>query len=178
MAATSCIRCNNAYSIGNPPYSIDSVELGGRGPWTRSRGLVSATWSSGAVHRHLEGRTNGAHPGVGKSAKPADQDRDRHTFDRVQVHGRTARDRVGIGLKNNLAGETPDCRRARCNQCAPKPRDRCVTRQHDDRAPTDLGHFTPPDLPACRKSTHEAPAARRHDARSPHSSGSSAGCTS
>lgn len=42
----------------------------------------------------------------------------------------------------------------------------------------DLGHLAPPHLPACRKCAHESPAARRHEPRSPHSSGSSIGCLS
>jgi hypothetical protein len=60
--------------------------------------------SGGAVDRDLKGCANGAHPNVGKSAKPADQDCDGHTFHGVQVHGRTAGDRVGIGFEYNLAG--------------------------------------------------------------------------
>jgi hypothetical protein len=84
-------------------------------------------------------------------------------------------DRVGTGVKDNLTGEPPDGCGARRDECAPKSRDRRVTRQHNDWAPADPSHFAPPHLPACRTGVHEAPAARRHDARSPHSSGSSAG---
>lgn len=133
---------------------------------------------SRAVDRDFKGCADGAHLGVGKPAKPADQYCDRDTFDGVEVHRRTAGDRVGTGFKHNLAGKSPDSRGARCDECTSKPRDRRVTRQHNDWAPADLGHLTPPHLPACRKRTHEAPAARRHEARSPHSSGSSTGCSS
>jgi hypothetical protein len=65
---------------------------------------VRATGSGGAVDRDLKGCANGAHPNVGKPAKPADQDGDGHTFHGVQVHRRTAGDRVGIGFKYHLAG--------------------------------------------------------------------------
>ena len=60
--------------------------------------------SGGAVDRDLKGCANGNHANIGKSAKPADQDCDGHTFHGVQVHGRTAGDGVGIGLKYDLAG--------------------------------------------------------------------------
>ena len=45
----------------------------------------------------------------------------------------------------------------------------------DDRAAPDLGHLAPPHFAVYRRCAHESPAARRQDARSPHSSGSSIG---
>ena len=82
-----------------------------------------------------------------------------------------------VGFKDDLAGDAPDGRRTRCDECAPKPRDHCVTRQDDDRAPTDLGHLAPPDLTA-RGSAVTTARRPRNDARSPHSSASSSGCSS
>jgi hypothetical protein len=140
---------------------------------------ASTTVLSSAVDRDLKGCADGAHLGVGKAAKPTDQHCDRDTFDGVEVYRRTAGDRVGTGFENNLAGESPDGGGTWCDECASKPRDRRVAREHNDWAAADLGHPAPPHLTACRKRTHEAPAAaRRHDARSPHSSGSSAGWSS
>jgi hypothetical protein len=49
--------------------------------------------------------------------------------------------------------------------------------QGDHRAPADLGHLAP-HVPASWEGAYEGAAACRHDARSPHSSGSSAGCSS
>ena len=79
--------------------------------------------SCGAVDRDLKGRADGAHPGIGKAPKPADQHRHRNTFHRIKVHSRTAGDRVGIGFKNDLACQAPDGSGARGNQSAPKPGD-------------------------------------------------------
>ncbi|BBY59917.1 hypothetical protein MSAR_30530 [Mycolicibacterium sarraceniae] len=134
--------------------------------------------SSRAVDRNLQSRTDGAHPGVGEAAKPIDQHRDRDTFDRVQIHRGTTRDRVGTGFKNNLAGQPPNGCGAGRDDRASKPGDRRIARENNDWTPTDLSHLTPPQLSVCRKSAHESAAARRHDARSPHSSGSSTGCLS
>src|SRR5271155_2925644 len=80
-------------------------------------------------------------------------------------------DRGGTGFQNNLASESPDGRGARCDKYVSKPGDCRVTRQHNHWTSADLGHLAPPHLPACGKRTHEALAAGRHDARSPHSSG-------
>ena len=183
-----CVRPTCASFLREPSRALPAASWRGRPAapnisavhWAcvRSLGFTAAVVSYGAVDRHLEGGANGAHAVVGKSAEPADQDRKRDAFDRVQVHRRTARDRVGIGFEDDFADEPTDRRRARCDQCAPMPRDHGVARQHNDRTPTDLGHLAPPDLPARRQRGHEAPAASRHDARSPHSSGSSSGCSS
>jgi hypothetical protein len=57
-------------------------------------------------------------------------------------------------------------------------RDHRVAGQDDDWSTTDLGHLAPPHLPARRECIHDDATARRNDARSPHSSGSSRGCSS
>ena len=45
-----------------------------------------------------------AHARVRQSAKPVDKHCHRHTFDRVQVDGRTAGDGVVIGFEHDFAG--------------------------------------------------------------------------
>lgn len=57
-------------------------------------------------------------------------------------------------------------------------RDHRVAREDDDWSATDLGHLAPPHLATCWNGAHDDAAARRNDARSPHSSGSSSGCSS
>ena len=90
--------------------------------------IAVCTVLSGAVDRDFEGGADGAHLGVGKPAKPADQHCDRDAFDGVEVHRRTAGDRVGTRVKNNLAGESADSRGTWCDKCAPEARDRRVAR--------------------------------------------------
>jgi hypothetical protein len=85
-------------------FLVGRLDLGSRDRILQMRHHGRAMGSGGAVDRDLKGCANGAHPNVGKSAKPADQDCDGHTFHGVQVHGRTAGDRVGIGFKYNLTG--------------------------------------------------------------------------
>jgi len=134
--------------------------------------------SVGAVDRDLEGRTDVPHTGFGQPAQPAHEDCDRDALDRVQVDRRTPRDGIVNGFEDNLAGEPSDRCCAGSDERASEPWDRAVTGQHDDGASTDLHQLAPPHLPPGRKCDHEAAAARRNDARSPHSSGSSAGCSS
>ncbi len=95
------------------------------------------------------------------------------TFDRVQVDRRTPRDRINAGVENHFARESTNRRRTRRDDRAPKPRDGCVSGQDDDGAAADVGELAPPHLAARWKRAHESPAARRQEARSPHSSGSS-----
>lgn len=63
-------------------------------------------------------------------------------------------------------------------ECAAMPRDDGVAGQDHHRSAADLGHLTPPDLPTSGDDGHEAATARRNEARSPHSSDSSSGCSS
>lgn len=50
--------------------------------------------------------------------------------------------------------------------------------QHNDRTASDLGDLAPLDLPPRGEGSHDAAAALRNEARSPHPSGSSSGCSS
>lgn len=131
--------------------------------------------SVGAVDRDCKGRADVPHPGFGQPANAVNENCDRDALDRVQVDRRTLRDWIGTGFEDDLAGKPANSCRARRNKRASKTRDRCIPRQHDDGAPTDLSYFAPPDFPAGRGCDHEAATARRNDARSPHSSGSSEG---
>jgi hypothetical protein len=73
-----------------------------------------ATWwprsdlATGAVDRDFKGSADLAHRHVGKSAKSADQDCDRHAFDRVQVDRRAAQYRIGkfISTTSPVDGST------------------------------------------------------------------------
>jgi hypothetical protein len=130
------------------------------------------------VDRNCEGSTDLTHAGVGEPAEAPHEHCDRDAFNRVQVDGRAPGDRIIARFQDNLAGERSYRRRARCHEYSSKPRDRRVTGQDDHGAPADLGQLTPPQLPPSRQRAHDTAAARRNDARSPHSSGSSSGCLS
>ena len=134
--------------------------------------------SAVAVDRDFEGATDLPQAGIGQTAESFDEDADRDALDRVEVDGRAPRDRIVAGFEDDLAGERPDGRRAWRDEYAPKSRDRRVTRQDDDRAPADLGELAPPQLAPSGQDAHEAAAAWRNEVRSPHSSGSSSGCSS
>jgi len=134
--------------------------------------------SARAVDRDREGAAHLAHSCVAQPAEPVEQHTDRHTLDGVEVDCRTTRYRVIAGLEHHFADESSNRRRAWSNQSPAMPRYHCVTGKYDDRTPADLGHLAPPDLATGRQSAHDAAAARLNDARSPHSSGSSIGCSS
>lgn len=118
----------------------------------------------------LESSADLTHPLVTESAEALYEGSKRHALYRVEVHDRPPRDRVLARLEQDFAREPTDCGRTRPDQRTPKPRNRRVSGQHDDGSPPDLGELTPPDLSAGRKCVHDAPAAFRNDARSPHSS--------
>ena len=140
--------------------------------------LVHGRCSARAVDGDCEGGTDLAHANLGHPAQPLDEDGDRDAFDRVEIHRRAKRDRVVTWFEHHLAGKPPDGRRAGSHECAAMPWDDHVAGQDNYRSATDLGHLTPPDFPPSREGSHDAAAALRNDARSPHSSGSSSGCSS
>lgn len=150
----------------------------------RSSGVLAAEVgdaapaSVGTVDSHRKGGADLAHPGVAQTPQPADEDCKRDAFDRVEVHCRTTRHGVVTGFEHDFADEPPKRCRAGRYECAAVSRDHCVARQHDDWSTTDFGHLALPDLPSQGDGAHDDAAARRNDARSPHSSGSSSGCSS
>jgi hypothetical protein len=115
------------------------------------------------------------HPVVAESAEAFNERSQRHTLYRVEVHGRPPRDRVIAWLEEDLARDPANSGRARPDQSAAQPWNRSVSGQHDDRPTSDLGELTPPHLASDRKCGHDAPAAARNEAKSPHSSAASSG---
>lgn len=131
-----------------------------------------------AVDGDSQGGADLPHPVLGQPAETFDQDGDRDRLHGIQVDRRSTRHRVLTGLEEDLAREASDRGGAGGDQCSTVARDHDVTRQDDDRPAADLGHLAPPQLPPCGQEGHEAATARRKDARSPHSSGSSSGWAS
>ena len=129
----------------------------------------------GAVDSNREGGADLAHAGVAQAAQAADEHGDRHAFDRVEVDCRTAGYRIVASLQHYFADEATNRRRTRRYECTAVPRDHRVARQDHDRSASDPLHLAPPHFTACGKPAHDDAAARRKDARSPHSSGSSSG---
>ena len=130
------------------------------------------------VDRDREGAANVAQTSIGQAAQPLDKNAGRNALDRVEVDSRTPGDRVVARLENDLARERPDGCRARRDEHSPESRNRRVAREDHDGAPADLRELAPPDLTPSGEGVHDAAAASRNDARSPHSSGSSSGCSS
>ncbi len=125
--------------------------------------------SAWAVDGDRERAADFLHAVVGEPAKALYEDARRHTFYGVEVHCAVAWDWIVAGFQSDLAGESADRCRARCDECSSEPRDRSVTRQDDDGPPAEIGKFAPPHLASPRQGAHEAPAASRNDARSPQS---------
>jgi len=144
----------------------------------RLRKPIGDRHSVGAVDGNGEGVADLTHPSVAQPADSVDKHCQRNALYRVQVDRRTTRYGVVSGLKHHFTDESPNCRRARSNQCAAMPRDYCIAGEHDDRSTPYLWHLAPPHVTAGGKSHQDAAAACRNDARSPHSSGSSSGCSS
>jgi hypothetical protein len=133
----------------------------------RKRGCGSAL----AVHCDGERAADLLHAIVSEAAEALYEDTGRNALDGVEVHRARARDRVGARFQQDLGGELADRRRARSDQRTSKPRDRGVTREHDYGPPANVGQLAPPHLAPRWEVGHEAPAASRNAARSPHSSG-------
>jgi hypothetical protein len=167
---------------GYVPFA-DIHALGARGAedlnsrrWSRE--YVSNRPASGAIDGDCHCLADLPHSRVGQSTESSDQDGDGDALDGVEVDDRPPRYGIVVGLEKNLAREASYGRRTRRNECSAMSRDHGVPRQDHYWTTTDLGHLTPPDLSASRYVAHEDAADRRHDARSPHSSGSSTGWSS
>lgn len=133
---------------------------------------------SDTVDRYLKSRADLANPDIGQPPHPLDENRHRYALDRVQIDRTRIRDRIRTRLQDHLTGQPANVRRARGDERAPQPWDGGIAREDDDRPPANIGDLGPPELTPTRQRVHDAPAARRHEARSPHSSGSSGGCAS
>jgi hypothetical protein len=143
-----------------------------------SRSNGGAFVSVPAIDGDRQGAADLPHPDVGEPSESLYEDGDRDALDRVEVDRAALRDRIVRGFQDDLAGERPDGRRARRDECATKARDCDVSGQHDDGAAASHRELAPPQLAASRRRAQEAAAASRNDARSPHVSGSSSGCSS
>jgi len=132
------------------------------------------------VHGDVERLTDGSHPLVSQPSQPLDKHRDRNALDRVEVDSRSQRDRVAVRLDDDLARETSNRRRTRRDERASQPWDCRIAREHDDWPPADVWQLTPPELSSRWDGArgHDAAAASRNDARSPHASGFSGGVVS
>jgi hypothetical protein len=131
-----------------------------------------------AGHGDLKGCADLSHPVVAEPAEAFDQNCDRNALDGIEVDGRGQGDRVITRLEYDLARDPADGGSARSDQRAAESRNRGVARKNDDRPTPSLAELAPPHLAPCGQSGHDAPAAARNDARSPHSSTSSSGCAS
>jgi hypothetical protein len=141
-------------------------------------GPILGAGSALTVDRYFKCGADFAHPRVAQSPETIDKDRERDALDGVKIDPCSSWNRVVTRFEHDLTGQASDCRGAGSYKCASEPRDRDVTRQDHDRAPTDVRGLAPPNFTTHRYRTHDAAAASRNDARSPHSSGSSNGCSS
>ncbi len=111
-----------------------------------------------------------AHSVVTQTAEPFDQCCECDALDGVEVDRASSRDRIVTRFEQNFTGQPAHGGRARCDQASAQPGNRGVARQHHYRTSADLFEFTPPEFAAARFVGHDAAAASRNDARSPHSS--------
>ena len=166
LVLSSKPECYSDHEARRPPIFMASPTRAAR---------CSRTIELSAVDRDLECLADLSHPDAAQSADPLDQHGGRHRLGRVQIDGTAATDRIVTGVENDLARQTSDRGRTRCNDRTTEPRDGNVTRQDHDWSSTDLRRFAPPQLTAGRRRTHVADAALRNEARSPQSSSPSMG---
>lgn len=145
--------------------------------WHGAQPCWSGSWSA-AIDGHFKSSAYLTHPLVGQAAEPLDQETHRHALDGVQVDGAAARYWVVVRLEHHFAGQPSDRGRTRPDQRPSQPRDRGVARQNRYGATPDVGQLAPPHLAPPWELAHDAAAASRNDARSPHASVSSSGCSS
>ena len=139
---------------------------------------VKLQCSGGAVNGDFERLAKLPHPDVGKAPDPFGEYPEGDALDRVQVGHAVPWHRVVAWFEDNLTSQATDGRGARSDDRPPKARNGGVARQHDHWPPADVGKLTPPDVATSGQRAHDAAAAARNDARSPHSSSSSSGWSS
>lgn len=145
----------------------------------KSTGRRDPSRGSGpGVDGDFERLTNLSHPIVAQSTESFDEYAHRDALNGVEIHGASSWDRIVAGFQLHFTRQVAECGGARSDQRSPKPGNRNVTREHDDRSATDVGKLAPPHLAARGISRHEAAARSRNDAKSPHSSVSLSGCSS
>lgn len=144
----------------------------------RPRTIRHSGRSALAVHCDRQSGTNLFHSQVAQAAEPLHENAGRHALDGVQVDGGSARHRIFAGIQHDFARQVANGRGARSDQRAPKSWDGCVSGEDHDGSPADVRELTPPEFATRRNRCHDAAAASRNDARSPHSSASSSGWSS
>ena len=138
----------------------------------------AAIRSGTAVDGHLQGCAELAHASVGEAPESVDENTHRNALHGVEIDGRRPGHGIFAGLQEYLAWQSPDRRGAGCHDGTSQSGDGSVAREDHDRPATDARQFAPPNLSTGGNGIHEAEAASRNEARSPHSSGSSSGCSS
>lgn len=159
------------------PACAGILLCGGRSAYCANRGAHEPS-SASTVDGDFEGFADLVHAVVAESAQALDQRSNRDALDRVEIDDRNKWDWVVWRLEEDLGRDVADRGRARPDQGTPQARDRGVSREHDHGPAPDLRELAPPDITSRRKGSHDAPAAERNEARSPHSSASSSGCSS
>lgn len=131
-----------------------------------------------AVDGDGECRADLPHSSIGESTEPLHQRRDGDALHRIEAHDTAPRDRVLSGFEAYFADQAADRRGAGSDERSAVSRDHRVAGKNHHGATADVCYFAPPDFTASRLRRHERAAASRNDARSPHASGSSSGCSS
>jgi hypothetical protein len=132
------------------------------------RGCSPDAESDFAGDGDLQGSADLTHPLVAESAEALDERPQRHALDRVEVDDPGPWNGVLARLEQHLTRDTTD-------PCRAGPDQRAKARNRQSRESTTTGRrptpgkLTPPDLSSRRKRRHDASAAVRNEARSPHS---------
>src|SRR5271156_2862578 len=161
------------WSIASGPWgchqaSFRSSYCSGSLRGRRDRDLFVTDWSIGTVDGYFERSTNLTHPLVAETPEAFHENGSRGTFDRVKVDRGPPRNRIITGFEHHLARQPADRRGTWGDQSAAEPWNRGVTRQHHDGTSTNLRKLAPPHLASSGNRHHEAAAASRNEARSPH----------
>lgn len=143
--------------------------------WRASKSSARPLSALVAVRSYFESCADRPQTLATQPAEPLNQHGNRHALDRVQIDRATPRHRVLARFQHHLAGQPPDRGRARPDQRSTQPPDGGIAREDHNRSASGVGQLAPPQLPACRKRAHDAAAASRKAARSPHSSASWSG---
>ncbi len=102
------------------------------------------------VHSNRQRGADLTHSFAVETTQPIRERADRNALYRVEVDGRSQRDRVLPGFKHNLAGKPSNVRGAGSNHGTPKSGNGSIARQHDNRATRCLRQLAPPDFASLR----------------------------
>ena len=135
-------------------------------------------FSAIAVNSDFERLAKLAHPEVRKAPDPLGEHAEGDALDRVQVDHAVPWHRVAAWFENDLTWQATDGRGAGSDDRPSQARNCGVARQHNHWPSPNLGKLAPPDVAPSGQRAHDAAAAARNDARSPHSSSSPSGWSS